>query len=142
MWEFKQSTFRLPERARNGGNPSHHLIVNLMNASFNVTVMYNTALIAHGREGEGAPGMGMEGVGSETEKHKKRGCKKGTKVVSESKRCVVIQMVAKWRWGGRDMGMGWSSHPSIFCSFWKTTGWRWRCERHHQWSPGKHHHGF
>lgn len=61
MWEFKQPTSCLPERARNGGNPSHHLIVNLMNASFNVTVMYNTALIAHGREGEGAPGVAMEG---------------------------------------------------------------------------------
>lgn len=59
--EFKQSTSCLPERARNGGNPSHHLIVNLMNASFNVTVMYNTALIAHGREGEGARGVGMGG---------------------------------------------------------------------------------
>lgn len=76
MWEFKQFTSRLPERACNGGNPSHHLIVNLMNASFNVTVMYNTALIAHGRGGEGAQRVGMEGiikgVGSKTEKQERK----------------------------------------------------------------------
>lgn len=50
----------------------------------------------------------IKGVGSKTEKQKKKvgreGCKKGTKVVSESKRCVVIQIVAKWRWGGRNKG--------------------------------------
>lgn len=66
-----------------------------MNASFNVTVMYNTALIAHGREGEGASGglrRGViKGVGSKAGKQKKKvgreGCKKATKVVSESEVC-------------------------------------------------------
>lgn len=70
-------------------------------------------------------------MGSKTEKQKKRvgrgGCKKGTKVVSESKRCVVIQMVAKWIWGGHSWGMGWSTatvFTLIFFSSWKRTGWR------------------
>lgn len=63
MPELKQSTFHLHEHPRNGENPSHHLIVNLMNTSFNVTVMYNTALIAHGRRGEGAPAVGMGDAG-------------------------------------------------------------------------------
>lgn len=57
MQEFKQSATRLPECVCNGGNPSHHLIVNLMNAVFNVIVMYNTALISPGREGGGARGL-------------------------------------------------------------------------------------
>lgn len=45
----------------------------------------------------------IKGVGSKAGKQKKKvgreGCKKATKVVSESKRCVVIQIGAKWRWG-------------------------------------------
>lgn len=61
MWQLKQSTPHLHEHPRNGGNLSHHLIVNLMNTSFNVTVMYNTALIAHRRRGEGAQAVVMGG---------------------------------------------------------------------------------
>lgn len=73
-------------------------------------------------------------MGSKTEKQKKKvgkeGCKKGTKVMSESKRCVVIQMVAKWK--GHYWRMRWSSAtacPSIIWSSLKRTGWRWPCER-------------
>lgn len=46
-----------------------------MNASFNVTVMYNTVLIAHGRGRgctRGGDGGVIKGVGSKTEKQKKR----------------------------------------------------------------------